>query len=115
MYSFNVRAEVQAVNIDQVADEKFPPFVGSGSVVGLTCRSAPAHTGEKEPFMRNHVEPTAPATTEAHKRRSITRVELRLPTDVAALLYAIAEARGQTISRVGTDVLRDRLPDLKVA
>ena len=66
-------------------------------------------------MINDHVEPTPASSAAAHKRAAITRVELRLPTDVAALLYTIADERGQTISRVGADVLRDRLPYLKAA
>ncbi len=47
----------------------------------------------------HHVEQTPTSAAAAHKRAAITRVELRLPTDVAALLYTIAAERGQTISR----------------
>ena len=41
-----------------------------------------------------------------HSGGAVTRVELRLPSPLAARLYHIAEARGQSVSRVGADALK---------
>lgn len=40
-----------------------------------------------------------------NKPGDITRVELRLPTPLAARLYRLAQANGQSVSRVGADAI----------
>ncbi|GAB92750.1 hypothetical protein [Gordonia rhizosphera] len=44
-----------------------------------------------------------------NKPGDVTRVELRLPTPLGARLYRLAQANGQSVSRVGADLHDQRL------
>jgi hypothetical protein len=59
-------------------------------------------------------QPISPARRGRPRRRVAVesqpvRVELRLPVEVAALLFDLAETSGRTVSSVGAEALRDGL------
>lgn len=62
---------------------------------------------EREQMDTKRVELPEAHLGAARRRRpgNVTRVELRIPTELAARLYRLADERGQSISRAGADAL----------